>query len=163
MPAGAFSGDYDLRRYPGMPVGIFWYEPNEFDPLKFARPGGGTVTLAERFLTDLASTPRIVWPVHGLAPQDMERPSLVHDWLYTAHHQGRDVYDFRESNRVLQEACLTEGYSRPMAWSIRVACDLFGRSIWDRKEDPVPSTLFGAPARELVEKGWSVKRHGRGA
>jgi hypothetical protein len=137
------------------------------EPLVFTRPDGLTIALPERFLTDLASTPRVVWPIHGLAPADMERPSLAHDWLYVSHHRGVGILGFSESNRVLQEACLCEGYSRPMAWAVRRACDLFGRGIWNRNSDPRPNDTSGASrkvAAGIHQRGWSVSaRKAKGA
>ncbi len=132
-----FTGSYDLLRYPTWPHGIFEYQPESGNPLTFTRPDGRKVVLPYSFQTDLASTPRIIWPVYGLAPFDMERPALIHDALFEMHHAGVELYGFEESNRVLQEACRVEGYSRPMAWAIRRACDLFGWGIWNDDTPPV--------------------------
>lgn len=131
---GHFTGLYDLIRYPSWPEGIFEYQPDPITPLTFIRPDGHWITLDQPFQTDLASTPRCVWWVYGLAPQDLERPALAHDWLYTQHHAGHDIYGFKESNRVLQEACRAEGWSRLLSWTVRTACDVFGMPIWDRVE-----------------------------
>lgn len=132
-----FNGLYDLIRYPSWPVGIFEYQPDPITPLTFIRPDGRWITLAYPFQTDLASTPRIVWPIYGLAPQDLEQGSLIHDALFMMHHAGNELYGFYETNKVLQEACLASGYSRPMAWAIRKCCDWFGKGIWNNNKPPV--------------------------
>lgn len=137
-----FTGSYDLIRYPSWPPGIFEYQPEPGNPLTFTRPDGRVIVLAYAFQTDLASTPRILWPIYGLAPFDMERPALVHDALFEIHHAGHELYGFRESNLVLQEACRVEGYSRPMAWSIRKACDWFGYGIWSNNK---PQEVYSKP------------------
>ena len=113
--------------------GLWRYIPNHDNPLTFIRPDGKKLVLTEPFETDLASTPRAVWWMPGLAPTDMLPAALVHDWLYQRHHDGREVLGFEESNRCLEEMCLAQGYDRCEAFAIREACDLFGRPVWDGK------------------------------
>lgn len=126
---GSFAGGYVLA--PVRPL-LWEYRPVPWDPLRFTRPGGSVITLPDPFETDLGTIPRALWSIPGFAPADLEAPAIVHDWLYQAHHDGRDVLGFAESNRVLYEACRAWGYSRCQAWVIREACDLFGRRYWDR-------------------------------
>ena len=40
----------------------------------------GTLTIPSGFVNDLASVPRLLWQI--LAPWDIPRSSVVHDWLY---------------------------------------------------------------------------------
>jgi len=124
---GHFSGGYVLA--PIRP-GYWEYRPVPWDPFAFTRPNGMKIVLPIPFETDMASTPRALWSIPGYAPIDMEGPALIHDWLYQAHHDGREILGFGASNRVLGEACEAYGYSSWKAWTIREACDWFGKGIW---------------------------------
>ncbi len=125
---GSFSGGYTLRR---VNVGEYLYRPDPI-PLAFTRPNGQQIVVDEMLgTTDLGSTPRIIWWIPGLSPNDIERPAIVHDFLYLRHHAGLPTPTFQECNRILAEACIAEGYSRSMAWLIRVMADAFGREWWD--------------------------------
>jgi hypothetical protein len=46
-----------------------------------------TITVSSGFITDLASTPRILWNV--IAPFDVARAAIVHDLLYKSIRQYR--------------------------------------------------------------------------
>lgn len=125
---GTFTGGYTLRR---IKRGLYLYIPDKGDPLTFTRPNGERIAIAEMILTtDLGSTPRLVWWIPGLAPNDLERPSIVHDALYERHHAGGKE-NFAEANLILGEACRAEGYSRFLSWLVRRCCDWFGRRIWN--------------------------------
>lgn len=129
MTVGTFTGGYTLRR---VGRGEYQYIPDPGDPLTFTRPDGMPVAVSKMFgTTDLGSVPRIFWWIPGLAPNDMERASIVHDALYLDHKAGLDVFGFRESNRVLGEALVAEGYAPWKAWVLRKVCDWFGRRVWD--------------------------------
>lgn len=126
---GRFEGGYTLRR---IKRGLYLYIPDPSSPLTFVRPNGERIEIEEAVLTtDLGSTPRCVWWVPGLAPNDIERPAIIHDAIYERHHAGLPTYSFAEANLILGEAARAEGYSRFMAWLVRRCCDWFGRGIWN--------------------------------
>lgn len=130
---GEFTGFYYLQ-----PTGanMFRYIPDH-PPLTFTRHDGTRLVLDETFDTDLGSTPRELWSIHGFAPQDMLPAAILHDWLYGLHHAGKDILGFEESNRVLEEALLSQRppfieYTRAEAYVCRAVCDSrLGRAIWD--------------------------------
>lgn len=125
---GRFLGGYTLRR---LRRGLYLYIPDQA-PLTFERPNGQWIVVSEHLMTtDLGSVPRWLWWLPGLAPNDLERPSIVHDALYDRHKLGDDRIGFTEANQVLYEACIAEGYGHSMAWAIREACNRFGRPVWD--------------------------------
>lgn len=126
---GRFENSYMLRR---IKRGLWLYVPDAGLPLTFVRPSGERIEITEVVLTtDLGSTPRIAWWIPGLAPNDIERPAIVHDAIYERHHAGIPGYGFAEANLILAEACRAEGYSRLMSWFVRRMCDWFGRPIWN--------------------------------
>lgn len=54
------------------------------DPLNVCIPVGTghiLITVPEGFVTDLASVPRVLWPLMASSGQH-QRAAIVHDWLY---------------------------------------------------------------------------------
>lgn len=62
--------------------------------LSYITKSGDTITVPEKFITDLASTPRILW--WFLSPWDIARAAVIHDFMY----------------------CRSETYSRKLADSV---------------------------------------------
>lgn len=127
---GMFAGDFSLK-YNGH--SSYEYEPGQ-PPLSYYSDSGQMIELPERFTTDLASTPRFLWILPQYAPDSYAKAALVHDYLFERHHQGRDLLNFSEANALLEEMARAEGANRWVAWSYRVACNLGGGRIWNRKK-----------------------------
>lgn len=139
-----FLGDLDLRMHPN---GRLWKLLKPFtyltsiNPLDFGYtvdlPTMSVAWLPEKtstvwsidiphgFVTDFASVPWWLWSVvppigrHSLG-------SVVHDWLYTTHREGRPWADrvFKEA----MEANGTNGFVREACyWGVRTG----GRKSWD--------------------------------
>lgn len=125
-----FAGHYSLRF---IKPGVWVYLPEESTPLSYTRPNGDVITMDDpQLVTDKGSTPRFLWCLPGFAPSDMERPSIVHDALWDRHHAGDDRYTMRETNQILYEALIDEGYSRWKASILRWGCNVFGSRLWNR-------------------------------
>jgi hypothetical protein len=58
-----------------------------------------TITVPSEFITDLASTPRILWNV--IAPFDVARAAIVHDLLYKAIRKYRWTKGLIEEDKEL--------------------------------------------------------------
>jgi len=60
-----------------------WFRLTE--PLLYDSDLGGTILVPAGFVTDFASTPRLVWAL--IPPEDVHytRGAVVHDWLYNQH------------------------------------------------------------------------------
>lgn len=122
-----FTGRYALEesRYRR-----WLYVPDPTAPLTFTRPNGERIVLDEVVEVDGMTTPRLVWWMPGLGPWDAPKPSILHDVLYEWHRAGKSPYGFLETNKILAEACRSEGQSKWKAWLMRRACDVFGYPVW---------------------------------
>ena len=98
-----------------------------------------TITVPTGFITDLASTPRLLWNV--IAPFDVARAAIVHDLLYKAIRNyrwmkgkiGEDKKLIASAKKAADKVFLlamkdsdpkVSGWKRYSAWK---AVDLFGR------------------------------------
>ena len=57
-------------------------------------------------------------------------PPYLHDWLWELHIAGTPITGFFDSNRILEEAIRSLGWSRLLAHLVRRAVDLFGWPLW---------------------------------
>lgn len=100
-----------------------WYTD---EPYRYETEAGWIIEVPERFETDLASVPRLLWPVvgpHELSPG----AAVVHDYLY---RRGGPVTR-READRLLREIALE--HPHVAKWRVDVAyyaLRLFGWSAW---------------------------------
>lgn len=125
-----FGGDYALTRHSR---GVYIVHPVASDPLYYVRPNGDRIIVQGMVLTtDLGSVPRLFWAIPGFAPNDMERPAILHDLLFEMHHAGSTTYTLSEVNQILCEGLIDEGYSRWKARLIRWSCNVFGKRAWER-------------------------------
>ncbi len=129
------KGDYILK-----PIGenLWTYFPNKRNPLTLTRSNRQVLILNKQFDTDLASVPILLQNIPWLQRSGMAPACIFHDWLYQIHHTGKDIYSFKESNLVLEEALLGQAkpyktYTRYQAYTIRRTIDLFGSSVWNKK------------------------------
>ena len=98
-----------------------------------------TITVPTGFITDLASTPRILWNV--IAPFDVARAAIVHDLLYKSIRQYRWKKGLIEEDKKLIEnakvaadkvflLAMKDAQPKVSGWKIYSAwkaVDLFGR------------------------------------
>jgi ABC-type ATPase involved in cell division len=98
-----------------------------------------TITVPSGFITDLASTPRILWNV--IAPFDVARAAIVHDLLYKSIRQYRwSVGLIEEDKELIKNAkvaadkvfllAMKDAEPKVSKWKIYCAwkaVDLFGR------------------------------------
>ena len=97
------------------------------------------ITVPTEFMTDLASTPRVLWAF--IAPFDVARAAIVHDLLYKTIRQYRwNKGDIEEDKELIKKAkvvadkvfLLAMKDAQPKVagwkiWSAWKAVDLFGR------------------------------------
>ena len=98
-----------------------------------------TITVSSGFITDLASTPRILWAF--IAPFDVARAAIVHDLLYKSIRQYRWKKGLVEEDKELIEnakkaadkvflLAMKDAEPKVSKWKIYCAwkaVDLFGR------------------------------------
>ena len=98
-----------------------------------------TITVSSGFITDLASTPRILWAF--IAPFDVARAAIVHDLLYKSIRQYRWKKGLIEEDKKLIEnakvaadkvflLAMKDAEPKVSGWKIYSAwkaVDLFGR------------------------------------
>ena len=98
-----------------------------------------TITVSSGFITDLASTPRILWAF--IAPFDVARAAIVHDLLYKSIRQYRWKKGLIEEDKELIEnakkasdkvflLAMKDAEPKVSGWKIYSAwkaVDLFGR------------------------------------
>jgi hypothetical protein len=125
-----FTGDYVLSRRSR---GVYVVHPNTVEPFAYTRPNGERIELLGMILTtDLGTTPRMLWSIPGFAPNDMERPAIIHDLLFERKHAGDESYTLREVNQIFFEGLIEEGYPRWKARLIRWCLNVFGKRAWER-------------------------------
>lgn len=104
--------------------------PDPDNPLTYVTSDGTTIT-PQIFQFDGATTPRYMWWSKYLSPWEWPRAAAMHDWLFEAHHRGKDECGFLRANQILAEACRTLGVPEPKIDQIRWAVNKFGRRLWD--------------------------------
>jgi hypothetical protein len=87
----------------------------------------GEITVPTGFLTDFASTPRMVWiwmPKSG----QYDAAAVLHDWLY--HNGGKlgpESYTKAEADSVFEEALKLLGVGQPARWLMYKSVQMFGK------------------------------------
>jgi hypothetical protein len=93
-------------------------------------------TVKSGFTTDGASIPKVLWSIVGNPLEDdLLKPSIVHDGLYTLMQLPRF-----ECDKLLKEMLLFNGASKARAYFIYYAVRLFGGSYW--KKDTTDKIKF---------------------
>lgn len=80
----------------------FFYEQNSGKPFTFTshvvkRRGDFWKIQPESMLTTGSSIPRVLWGVRGFGPFDFTKSSVIHDWLFEAHHRWCIAYYAKDS------------------------------------------------------------------
>ncbi len=81
----------------------------------------GIITAPEGFVTDYASTPRIIWWLMPKAGEKYDAAAVIHDYLYR-----HNTYPQIECDQVFREAMLASGVRSLRAATMYRALRLFG-------------------------------------
>lgn len=92
---------------------------------------GDYYVVPKDFQTDLASIPRVLWPI--LAPQyaGFVAPAILHDYLYSCGNLGTRKW----ADEVLYSALISEGVTRYTASKFYLGVRLFGGRHFDDKNN----------------------------
>lgn len=94
---------------------------------------GCTITVPEGFRHDLASVPRMFWPLLG--PMDLSvEAALVHDMIYQHHAVGGRLFKRREADRLLRLIARRERVPVWRCWAAWLAVRGFGWLAWRRNK-----------------------------
>ena len=96
----------------------------------------GAFIIPKGFITDLASIPRALWWIPGLAPFEIG-PSgpIAHDAIYQGL-VGRDLgVDRRRADEILRVFCRCDGVGRIRSFVVWAAVRMFGWLAWRRMPD----------------------------
>jgi len=93
-------------------------------------PSDDVIRVPAGFVTDLASIPRLFWPL--LPPQGRyAKAAILHDWLYTQGPAGDETARAR-ADAIFLEAMAVLGCPRWQRGVIYAAVRIFGRSAFGR-------------------------------
>ena len=83
--------------------------------------------IPEKFETDLASIPKIAWPIMAPAHSSLIRPAIVHDWFY------RMTCDFTrlQTDLIFYHMLRNDGVSKFRASTMYYAVRLFGWNFYN--------------------------------
>lgn len=81
-------------------------------------------TVPKNFETDLASVPRVLWPVFAPIYSDFVAPAILHDYLYRCNNAITRKF----ADEVLYSALITENVTPFMASKFYLGVRLFGDS-----------------------------------
>jgi hypothetical protein len=85
---------------------------------------GHKLIIPKNFQTDLASIPRLLWPVFAPQYAGFVAPAILHDYLYRCHNLVNREY----ADEVLYSALIAEDITAFTASKFFLAVRLFGRS-----------------------------------
>lgn len=88
---------------------------------------GMVITVEAKFVTDLASIPRLPL-VYLLLNECANIPGVIHDFLYS-----KEVFPRLKCDQILREACLAIGVSSWKAWLIYTGVRIGGASHYGSK------------------------------
>ncbi len=111
-----FINDACIKPYYG-------YEYRTCKPMRVTIDGK-KFTVPKDFKTDLASIPRILWPIFAPQYAGFVAPSILHDYLYRCHADVTRQY----ADEVLYSALTSEHVTRFTASKFYIAVRLFGTS-----------------------------------
>ena len=90
---------------------------------------GCTITVPAGFHFDLASIPRVFWPIIGPMELSIEAP-LIHDMIYQHHMVDGRRFRRAEADRLLRIVARRERVARWRAWTAWLAVRGFGFLAW---------------------------------
>lgn len=83
---------------------------------------GVPYSIPKNFETDLATIPRIVWPIMAPAHSSLIRPAIVHDWFY----RKTCIFDRHDSDLIFYHMLRNDGVSAFRASVMYYAVRWFG-------------------------------------
>jgi hypothetical protein len=96
------------------------------------------------FKTDLASIPRILWPLFSPTEYDTIAPAVLHDWHYCCVAQ----VDRKRADDIFFESLIVKGMGAPKAYIYWSAVRLFGSSSY-KHGDGIKAHLDEFDKKEL--------------
>lgn len=122
---------YDLRGIPQTSLYIFELNPDK--PLTYRMPEGEGYQPDRHFRTDMASIPRILQWIPGLAKDSFRIPAIYHDCVYKLGFiwkDGNRLYLTRkEADQMLRDMIHAEG-GRILAWVYYLGVRIGGAGSW---------------------------------
>lgn len=88
---------------------------------------GNEFAIPKNFKTDLASIPRIAWPILSRAHSSLIRPAIVHDWLY----RKTCIFDRYDSDLIFYSMLINDGVSPIEASMMYYAVRMFGSKYYN--------------------------------
>lgn len=92
---------------------------------------GEIIAIPPGFVTDLASVPRIFWPIIGPSGRHAAA-AVVHDFLYCTQDNGK--FTRREADYIFREAMLVSNTPVLRVWVMWAAVRLGGFIAWHRNK-----------------------------
>jgi len=91
---------------------------------------GTPFTIERGFITDLASIPRLLWPIVSPLRSSTVTPSILHDYLYyKPHGKSRQLID-----DIYYASLLANGLSKGSAYRYYAAVRLFGWMHFNKRK-----------------------------
>jgi len=87
------------------------------------------ITVPINFETDLASIPRILWPLFSPNDSDTVYPAILHDYLYSCGGWVSRKY----ADDVLYSFLIEQGYPKYKALPFYIAVRVFGSSHFEKR------------------------------
>ncbi len=103
------------------------YDYRTCEPMR-VKIDGKKITVPKNFKTDLASIPRILWPIFAPQYSGFVAPAILHDYLYRCHSDANRQF----ADDVLYSALLTEDVTAFTASKFYTAARLFGGSHYKK-------------------------------
>lgn len=95
-------------------------------PIEFVIEGQ-RYTIPKGFRTDLASIPRIAWPIMSPAHSSLIRPAIVHDWFYRKTCE----FDRKQTDLIFFHMLVNDGITRARASFMYYAVRAFGSKFYN--------------------------------
>lgn len=129
QPHGGFFGDWSLHEGGG--PGEFLLVPDMYKGFGYVRPNGDKIEIDRPCIVDGASVPRCFRVAQWLDPVGpMLKAALLHDYCWILRYTGENTIGFRESNRVMWEACKECGLKNWQRWLVWFAITVGGWWFW---------------------------------
>lgn len=88
----------------------------------FVKINDNTIIIPKDFITDLASVPRVIWPVLSPTRSDLMSSSVLHDYLYACHNGLKR----KEIDNIFYYSLIEKGVSPIIAYEMYFSVRFFG-------------------------------------
>lgn len=122
------------------PIGIIPFDGIEYilDKPLCIQVNNREITIPQGFKTDLASIPRLLWPLFSPNESDTVYPAILHDYLYTCGGWVRRKY----ADDVLYAFLLERGYPKYKAFPFYLVARIFGSTHFQKRNDKCEFTYI---------------------